>query len=312
MNENDTVLNGRYTLTECVVAMPDIQPSALWEAADSDGNTYTLKITPYTGTKPPPEIRRLWDNDLRVMYRLSSSAGADRQLVIMKDAGIDADTRVMILVYEGWQHITFAQILKNREATDWLSFKSLKERHSRRELWRALLQLAKGLKSLHDQNLIHRNVTPEAIWGHQGGGSESLRLSGFDWSARIGHVANIHDRSSWATPPELQQVGYSFASDWYGFGTTVARCFHKVEHLSNQNASLAEGLISAISRENPCSLEPLEKDFIKAIAAPNRLDRLQRATEILERIEKIIESLDFGQQGKGDDRRVLLHIDPMN
>ena len=145
MNENDTVLNGRYTLTECVVAMPDIQPSALWEAADSDGNTYTLKITPYTGTKPPPEIRRLWDNDLRVMYRLSSSAGADRQLVIMKDAGIDADTRVMILVYEGWQHITFAQILKNREATDWLSFKSLKERHSRRELWRALLQLAKGL-----------------------------------------------------------------------------------------------------------------------------------------------------------------------
>ena len=312
MNENDTVLNGRYTLTECVVAMPDIQPSALWEAADSDGNTYTLKITPYTGTKPPPEIRRLWDNDLRVMYRLSSSAGADRQLVIMKDAGIDADTRVMILVYEGWQHITFAQILKNREATDWLSFKSLKERHSRRELWRALLQLAKGLKSLHDQNLIHRNVTPEAIWGHQGGGSESLRLSGFDWSARIGHVANIHDRSSWATPPELQQVGYSFASDWYGFGTTVARCFHKVEHLSNQNASLAEGLISAISRENPCSLEPLEKDFIKAIAAPNRLDRLQRATEILERIEKIIESLDFGQQGKGDDRRVLLHIDPKN
>ena len=312
MNEKDTVLNGRYTLTECVVDMPQIQPSALWEAADNDGNTYTLKITPYTGTKPPPEIRRLWDNDLRVMYRLSSSAGADRQLVVMKDAGIDADTRVMVLVYEGWKRITFAQILKNREATDWLSFKSLKERHSRRELWRALMRLAKGLKSLHDQNLIHRNVTPEAIWGHQGGGSESLRLSGFDWSARIGHVANIHDRSSWATPPELQQVGYSFASDWYGFGTTVARCFHKVEHLSNQNSALAEGLISAISRENPCNLEPLEKNFIKAITAPNRLDRLQSATDVLESIQKIIESLDFDQSSKRDDRRVLLHLDPKN
>lgn len=310
MNENDTVLNGRYTLTERVIAMPDIQPSELWEATDSDGNTYTLKITPYTGINPPPEIRRLWDNDLRVMYRLSSSAGADRQLVVMKDAGIDVGKKAMILVYEGWQYITFTQMLKGREKTNWLSFKSLKERHTRRDLWHALLQLAKGLKSLHDQNLIHRNVTPEAIWSHQGGGSESLRLSGFDWSTRIGHIANTHDRSSWATPPELKDVGYSFASDWYGFGTTVARCFHKVEHLSNPNSALAGELASTISNENPCNLEPLEKNFIKAITAPDRLDRLYSATDILGRIEKIIESLDFAQQGKGDAPRVLLQLDP--
>lgn len=314
MNAHDTVLNDRYTLTERVLAMPGMQSVELWEAMDSEGNTYTLKITPYSGAKPPPEILRLWDNDLRVMYRISSSAGADRRLVVMKDAGIDADKRVMILIYEGCQHVTFSQMLREREREqkDWLSLNRLKERHVRRELWRSLLRLAYGLKSLHDQNLIHRNVTPEAIWGRQDGGAESLRVSGFDWSARIGHVANIYEHSSWATPPELQLVGYSFSSDWYGFGTTVARCFHKVEHLSNQNAALARDLTSAISRENPCNLEPLEKDFIKAVTAPNRLDRLQRATDILERIEKIIESLDFGQQGKRDDRRVLLHLDHRN
>lgn len=314
MNAHDTVLNDRYTLTERVLAKPGMQSVELWEAMDSEGNTYTLKITPYSGARPPPEILRLWDNDLRVMYRISSSAGADRRLVVMKDAGIDADKRVMILIYEGCQHVTFAQMLRarEREQKDWLSLNKLKERHVRRELWGSLLRVAYGLKSLHDQNLIHRNVTPEAIWGRQGGGAESLRLSGFDWSARIGHVANISERSSWATPPELQQVGYSFASDWYGFGTTVARCFHKVEHLNNQNADLAEDLASTISRENPCNLEPLEKDFIKAVTAPKRLDRLQRATDILERIEKIIESLYFGQQGKRDDRRVLLHLDHRN
>lgn len=311
MNKHDTVLNGQYTLTERVDAMPGIQPAELWEATDNDGNTCTLKITPYADAKPPPEIRRLWDNDLRVMYRLSSSAGADRQLVVMKDAGIDADKRAMILIYEGCQHVSFAQMLRERkgEQQDWLSFNKLKERDVRRELWHSLLRVAYGLKSLHDQNLIHRNVTPEAIWGRQGEGAESLRLSGFDWSARIGHVANISERSSWATPPELQQVGYSFASDWYGFGTTVARCFHKVEHLGDQNAVLAESLASAISRENPCTLEPLEKDFIKAVTASDHMDRLHRAADILARIEKIIESLDFGRQGKGSDRSVLLHLD---
>jgi hypothetical protein len=309
MNQNDTVLNARYTLTQRI-DMPGVLSSELWEAIDTEGDFHTLKITPYAGEKPPSEIRRMWDNDLRVMYRLSSSGGADRQLVVMTDAGIDATERAMVLVYEGCQHVSFAQILKDRERTDWLSFKKLKEHHVRRELWRSLLQLARGLKSLHDQNLIHRNVTPEAIWGRRDEASESLRLSGFDWSARIGHAANISERSPWATPSELKQVGYSFASDWYGFGTTVARCFHKVEHLNREKNSdaLARALSAAVLGENPCNLEPLEKDFIKAITAPDRVDRLQRSTDIIERIEKIIEALDFGQKAKSDGRRVLLHL----
>ena len=309
MNEYDTVLNGRYTLTQRI-AMPGVQSSELWEATDREGEFHTLKITPYIGEKPPSEIRRMWDNDLRVMYRLSSSAGAGGQLVVMTDAGIDATERAMILVYEGSQYVTFAQALKDREQTDWLSFKKLRERHVRRALWCSLLQLAKGLKSLQDQKLVHRNVTPEVIWGRRDEGPDSLRLSGFDWSARIGHVANSSERSPWATPPELKQVGYSFASDWYGFGTTVARCFHKIEHLNNESPdALAAALSAAISRENPCNLEPLEKDFIKAITAPDRLDRVQRSTDIPGRIEKIIEALDFGQKTKADGRRVLLYLD---
>ncbi|MFL9895637.1 AAA domain-containing protein [Paraburkholderia sp. RL17-381-BIF-C] len=312
MNENDTVLNARYSLTRRI-DMPGVQSAELWEAMDREGEFHTLKITPYVGDKPPSEVRRMWDNDLRVMYRLSSSAGASGQLVVMKDAGIDSTKRAMVLVYEGWQHITFAQILKDRERVDWLSFKALRERYIRRELWHALMQVAKGLQSLHNQDLIHRNVTPEAIWGRRGEGPESLRLSGFDWSARIGHVANTSERSPWATPPELKQVGYSFASDWYGFGTTVARCFHKVEHLSNQPPdALATALSAAISRENPCNLEPLERDFVKAITAPDRIDRLQRAAGILESIERIIEALDFGHKAKNDGRRVLLYLDHKN
>ena len=104
-------------------------------------------------------------------------------------------------------------------------------------------------------------------------------------------------------------MGYSFASDWYGFGTTVARCFHKVEHLNDR---IPDALAAAISRENPCNLEPLEKDFIKAITAPDRLDRLQNSTDILQRIEKIIEALDFSQKTKTDGRRVLLYLDHKN
>lgn len=309
MRPNDSVLNGRYTLTE-MVTMPGVPASDLWEATDREGGFHTLKITPYAGDKPPSEIRRMWDNDLRVMYRLSSSAGATGQLVVMTDAGIDATERAMILVYEGSHYVTFAQELRAREETDWLSFKKLRERHVRRALWISLLQLAKGLKSLHVQNLIHRNVTPEAIWGRRGEGPESLRMSGFDWSARIGHATSTSERSPWATPPELNEVGFSFASDWYGFGTTVARCFFNLEHLNLESpGALANALSAAISRENPCRLEPLEKDFIKAITAPDRLDRLQHSTAIPRHIEKIIEVLDYGRQSNADGRRVLLFLD---
>jgi len=312
MNENDTVLNGRYTLTERV-EMPGIDPSQLWEAIDRDGERHTLKITPYSGERPPSEVRRMWDNDLRVMYRLSSSAGANGQLVVMTDAGIDLEKSVMVLVYEGWQHVPFAEILADRERIDWLSFKRLKERFVRRDLWRALLQMAKGLKCLHDQNLIHRNVTPEAIWGQRDEGPESLRLSGFDWSARIGHASSTSEGSPWSTPPELRQVGYSFSSDWYGFGTIVARCFHRIEHLALTGSDgLPAALSLAISRDNPCNLEPLEKDLVKAITATDRHDRLQSGVQILGRIEKIIEVLDFGQAGKNDGRRVLLYLDSKN
>lgn len=315
MNSNDTVLNGRYTLTS-QISRPEIEPSELWEATDSDGNYHTLKITPYVGEKPSSEVRRLWDNDLRVMYRLSSSAGAGGQLVVMTDAGIDINEHAMILVYEGCEHVTFAKMLQNREQKeykDWLSLNGLKNRSARRALWCSLLQLARGLKLLHDQNLIHRNVVPEAIWGRPSDGPDSLRLSGFDWSARIGHSTNTSKRSPWATPPELASVGFSFISDWYGFGTTIARCFHRVEHIRGDSAyDYAMALASAISTGNPCNLEPLEKDFIKAMTAPHRVDRLQRSADILERIEKIIDALDFGQRGKNDDRRVLLQVDHRN
>lgn len=315
MNENDTVLNGRYTLIS-QVSRPEIEPSELWEATDSDGNYHTLKITPYVGEKPSSEVRRLWDNDLRVMYRLSSSAGAGGQLVVMTDAGIDVGEHAMILVYEGCQYVTFAEMLQNREQKDykdWLSLNGLKNRSARRALWYSLLQLARGLKLLHDQNLIHRNVVPEAIWGSPCDGPDSLRLSGFDWSARIGHATNASKRRPWATPPELDRVGYSFISDWYGFGTTVARCFHRVEHLKGDSSSdYAMALVSAISTGNPCNLEPLEKDFIKAMTAPHRVDRLQRSADILDRIEKIIEALDFGSKAKNHDRRVLLQVDHRN
>lgn len=315
MNKNDTVLNGRYTLTTRI-SRPEIETSEFWEATDGEGNYHTLKITPYVGEKPPSEVRRLWDNDLRVMYRLSSSAGAGGQLVVMTDAGIDIAEHAMVLVYEGCEYVTFAEMLKERESKeykDWLSVNSLKIRRIRRALWCALLQLAGGLKSLHDQNLIHRNVIPDAIWGRQSDGPESLRLGGFDWSARIGHIANATRRSPWATPPELEQVGYSFISDWYGFGTLIARCFHRVEHIHGDSPNeRAKALASAITTGNPCNLEPLEKDFIKAVTAPNRVDRLQRSADIMERIEKIIESLDFGQKAKSDDRRVLLQVDHRN
>lgn len=312
MKIDDTVLNGRYTLV-LRISRPEIETSEFWKATDSEGNYHTLKITPYVGEKPPSEVRRLWDNDLRVMYRLSSSAGAGGQLVVMTDAGIDIAEHAMVLVYEGCEYITFAEMLKERDSKeykDWLSVNSLKIRHIRRALWCALLQLAGGLKSLHDQNLIHRNVIPDAIWGRQSDGPESLRLGGFDWSARIGHIANTTRRSPWATPPELDQVGYSFISDWYGFGTLIARCFHRVEHIQGDSPNeRAMALASAITTGNPCNLEPLEKDFIKAITAPDRVDRLQRSADIMERIEKIIESLDFGQKAKNDDRRVLLQVD---
>ena len=127
MNNNDVLLNGRYTLMSRV-SRPEIEPSELWEATDSDGNYHTLKITPYAGIKPPSQVRRLWDNDLRVLYRLSSSAGAGGQLVVMTDAGIDIAKHAMILVYEGCGYITFAEMLKDREQKeykDWLSVASL-------------------------------------------------------------------------------------------------------------------------------------------------------------------------------------------
>ena len=62
-----------------------VRPEA-WEATDSDGYRYLVKLWHFAPDGPDPIQRALWDHELRTLYRIGSSPGAEDHVLRLEDA----------------------------------------------------------------------------------------------------------------------------------------------------------------------------------------------------------------------------------
>ena len=90
----ETILRERYQLLEGPLL--DDPSSQSWVGVEQQEETpYLIKLWPYNGETPDGYQRALWDAELRTLYRVGSSPGAERSLLV--DEGCRCGQRLQLL-----------------------------------------------------------------------------------------------------------------------------------------------------------------------------------------------------------------------
>jgi serine/threonine protein kinase len=309
---DDTLLNGRYQLIGSMISTAG--EGQLWGANDVEEwvKSYLLKAWPFYKAKPDDVQRALWDSELRTLYQVRSTPGSEESLLQLQDVGIDHEHRCFVMVFETRGLQTLASVLAGeRSSHTWLSGRT----GARRELWQMLGRIADGLALLHDQQVIHRCVSPESVFLDPGEGPESCRLGGFEWSIRLGRsVVAPASRVGWETAPEALTGSTAFGpdADWFAFGMLVARCMLAIEHLNvnDPDPMVRYRLVLNQLAKAKHKLTLLEYEFIERLIAEDSTIRPTHRSEISTTIRDIVRVLQQSQSGDDPASRHIVVIDP--
>lgn len=307
----EQLLNGRYEVRTALGT--DADGSELWIGVDADQVSHLIRTWTFVGDRPQAVQRALWDSAVRVMYRISSSAGARRSLVLLRDAGVDYGANAFVMVVEaaGQRPRRLSEVLADASASATLR---LGGPSGRAEIWRSLARVAEGISILHGEQILHRNVGADALFIDSSEGLSSVRLGGFEWSTRIGSFSPAPDPTeSWSWPPEFYGPDprlYQLETDWFGFGVLATRLLLAVEqHAERPALDRYERLLEAVV-DSAKALSARERELIQSLIAPSPNDRLDRYGDISSEIAAIATSLDLGGRRKREDQYLVLAVPP--
>lgn len=300
------VLRSRYQLVSGPLGNEDTGQS--WIGVDEDDTTYLVKIWPFEGDRPDDLQRALWDAELRTLYRVGSSPGADDSIVVLRDAGVDRDARCFVMALKAPGYETLASALRKRSDIPWLAGRDLP---SRRALWTGLARLAAGIRLLHEQNVLHRDVNAETVYFDSELAASSLRLGGFEWSIRLGTPDTKAPPPTWSSPPEFfsgGSFGYRPETDWFAFGMLAIRTLLNVESYgTNEPQERHRRVLKELERSGG-RLTDLERTFLLRLIAGEPRERITRGYEILTAIEDTRRALEQGADPRADARPLVVVI----
>ncbi len=302
------VLRSRYQL----VSGPVVSDAAgqAWLGVDEDASKYLIKLWPFDGERPDNLQRALWDAELRTLYRVCSSPGAEDTILVLRDAGVDRDARCFVMALGAPGYESLAGALGRRAEVAWLS---PRDPQARRALWMGLQRLASGVRLLHEQLILHRDVRAETVFFNSQLGAGSLRLGGFEWTIRLGTPDTKAPPPSWSSPPEFFEgasFGYRPETDWYGFGMLAVRALLNVEsHAGNDPLERYRRVLTELERSGG-RLSDIERVFLLRLIATDQRERITRGYEVLTAIQDILRALEQGAEPRADSRPFVVVINP--
>lgn len=289
------------------------------EGEDESGNAldpgkeFVAVVWPFGGAEPDLVRRASWDYELRTLYRVGSTPGAAQSMLLLREAAVDRDVGcfAMLLEPEGLETlIPLSTALARRRDYGWLN---TKDDRARRDIWRSLSRIAHGLSLLHDQQVIHRNVSADGVVFDERQGARSLRLGGFEWSLRLGVPVTESPPVGWYSPPEFMRegktpVGFRPRDDWFGFGMLAARCLLDVEnYASNDPPKRYERVVrkvhdAVIGRD----LTDLERELLLRLLDIDPRARKDNVVEIRQWIGEIVAGLELGTRASDTKQALIL------
>ena len=306
LNLGVRLLRSRYKLVTGPVLDESI--SQAWLAVDEDDSKFLIKTWPFDGDRPDDLQRALWDAELRTLYRVGSSPGADDAILVIRDAGVDKDAHCFAMVLEAPGYESLANVIRERPQIPWLQTREIQ---TRRSLWTGLARLADGIIILHEQHILHRDVRPETVYLSSDLGPSSLRLGGFEWSVRLGRPASKVPPPSWSSPPEFFQrgsYGYRPETDWFAFGMLAARLLMNVEsHSGNEPVQRHSRVLTDLERAAN-RLTDIEKALLRRLIALDPRDRLSRGYEVSTAVQDVVLALERGGEATEDTRPLVVVV----
>ena len=281
-----------------------------WLGVDDDDTQYLMKIWPFQGERPDDLGRALWDAELRMLYRVGSSPGAEDAILVLRNAGVDLDNRCFVMVLEAPGYENLASVIVHRAQTPWLN---ARDSQVRRALWASILRLASGIRLLHEQHILHRNVGAEAVFFNPQLAADSLRLGGFEWSVRLGTPSANAPPPSWSSPPEFfagAAYGYRPETDWFGFGMLAARLLLNVEPYATRDPILRHERVLQRLEPSKGPLSDLEHAFLLRLIALNPQERITREYEVIGAIQRILRALEHGVTTRADAGSLVVVLNP--
>ena len=296
------VLQGRFTLRELLQAEePGCGAPAVW-LVDGPGASFIAKLWEKR-TGDDTAIKAIWNHEVRSLLRLNGLPRAPEYFANLEALGAD-DQGYYVIVDGGGRHL-LSEVLTARNQHQWL--RRLDQPRIRAKLWRGLHRLATALVMLHDQGILHRNLTEASVFTDTLGDCD-FRLSGFEWSLRLSAAA--HGGSFGVAPvrvraPELGlgSAIYSIASDWFDFGLLAAVL---VADLTGRG----DGLVALDNLRRSIATAPVlseaERVLLLGLLLPNPDARRVECAEVARRIAALATRL-AGDQGSSD-RAVIMAI----
>ena len=303
----DRLLRSRYTLLQGPLRDDGI--SQAWLGRNEEDTTFLIKLWPFDAERPDHVQRALWDAELRTLYRVGSSPGADATMLVIRDAGVDSSSRCFAMVLEGPGYESLRDVLHDRRRVPWLDTRTPE---ARRALWTSLATLAEGIVLLHEQHILHRDVSAETVYFSSDLGPGSLRLGGFEWSVRLGRPAANSPPPGWSSPPEFfrrASYGYRPETDWFGFGMLAARLLMNVEPYATMVDQLERHTRLLADIERPTTqLSDIERALLRRLIATEPRDRLRHGYEVSTALSDVIRALDTGNDAGADTRPLVLVV----
>ncbi|WJS86398.1 ATP-binding protein [Paracoccus sp. TOH] len=205
-------ISDRFEFDESAVAVGDEAAlrGALWRVYDkSNGHAERLLRTwRKTGTDIDDELRSLWRYEMRQVRRLMRYRDASELIVDVLEELEDDEEFALVLAARGEPISAGARRRRSRESPIG---------RKRILVWRNITRLVRALGILHDQAIVHGDLSQDCIFSEDGD-QPDFRLGGFEWSVRL----DAGDQSRATRSMHRPDKTFSFRADWAQLGIIAA------------------------------------------------------------------------------------------
>ena len=302
------LLRSKYRVVSGPITTDDAGQT--WLGIDEDGTQYLIKIWVFRDERPDDFGRALWDAELRTLYRVGSSPGAEGAILVLRDAGVDLENRCFVMVLEAPGYESLSSVIRHRTNVQWLA---TRDSQVRRALWASVLRLASGVHLLHEQHILHRNIGADAVFFNSQLAADSFRLGGFEWSVQLATPSTMSPSPSWSSPPEFfggGAFGYQPETDWFGFGMLATRLFLNVEPYDKDEAVQRHKQVLSRLDRSGAYLSEIERVFLRRLIARSPEERITRGHEVITTIQDIRRALEHRVRSPPGAAPLVLVIDP--
>ena len=248
-----------------------------------DGNIYALKRVKFKKLSDKEKQNAL--NEIRILASIK-----DKNVISYKEAFFDEKDSSLGIVMEYADKGDLFQVITERKKT--------KNYFDEQEIWKTFVQLLKGLKSLHDLNILHRDIKSANVFLFEGG---ICKLGDLNVSkvARKGLGYTQTGTPYYASPEVWEEQPYDSKSDIWSLGCVIyematLRPPFQAQSMEELYKKVMRGIYPKISSRYSEDLNDVLKLMIQVeVGARPSCEELLKMPMIYKRIEFFNENKDL-------------------